>query len=353
MSLSISLQDALSLRDKGALLVDARSPAEFAEATIPGAVNVPLLDDEERRQVGTLYKQEGKSAARQLGVKLVSGKIPGFVDQVMAAKSPGSPPVVVFCWRGGMRSRAMAQFLDLAGLPARQLQGGHKVFRKHVLDYFATGDWGRMIVLRGLTGVGKTALLHRLQEAGRPILDLEGFANHRGSAFGNLGLAEQPSQKMFESLLWDQLRHLGVQDYVVTEGESRHIGRLVQPPRLYESLQREVSIWINAPLELRVDNILADYPVGSELKEAFLGPLRALKERLGKETIAELEGLLEAGRWQDLVRELMVRYYDPLYRHTLPERRIEVEIRNPDGDLRALQEAIQKILARDVVEQEQ
>lgn len=353
MSLSIPLSKALSLREKGALFVDARSPAEFAETTIPGAINVPLLDDQERCQVGTLYKQEGKLAARQLGVRLVAGKIPAFVDQVMAAKPPGSPPVVVFCWRGGMRSRAMAQFLDLAGIPARQLQGGHKRFRQHVREYFETGTWGRMVVLRGMTGVGKTLLLNRLCEDGVPVVNLEGLASHRGSAFGNLGLEEQPSQKMFESLLWDQLRLLGEEDYAVTEGESRHIGRLVQPPRFFDSLQREISIWVNAPLEVRVENILADYPVCNELKESFRGPLRALKGRLGKETVAELEVLLEDGCWPELVRELMVRYYDPLYRHTLPERRIEVEIQNPLGDLHLLKDAIGEVLSRSLVEQDQ
>ena len=353
MSLSIPLQEALSLREKGALFIDARSPAEFAEATIPGAVNVPLLDDQERCRVGTLYKQEGKQAARQLGVRLVSGKIPSFVDQVISAKQPGSPPVVVFCWRGGMRSRAMTQFLDLAGIPARQLQGGHKSFRKHVREYFESGTWGRLVVLRGMTGVGKTVLLHRLREDGTPVIDLEGLASHRGSAFGNLGLAEQPSQKMFESLLWDQLRLLREEDYAVTEGESRHIGRLVQPPRFFETLQREVSIWVNAPLKARVENILEDYPVRSELKESFRLPLRALKERLGKETVAELEELLEDGCWSELVRELMVRYYDPLYRHTLPEQRIEVEIRDVRGDLRPLKDAIAEVLARNLVGQGQ
>jgi tRNA 2-selenouridine synthase len=344
MTLAISLEKALVLRDKGALLVDARSPAEFAEATIPGAINVPLLDNAERKEVGTLFKQEGKLAARRLGVRLVSGKIPDLVEQVFAARPPCSPPVVVFCWRGGMRSRALAQFLDLAGLPARQLEGGHKAFRRHVLQYFAQAPWGRLIVLRGLTGVGKTVLLHRLREDGYPVIDLEGLANHRGSAFGNLGLPSQPSQKMFEALLWDELRHIAADGYAITEGESRHIGRLVQPPKFFDALQQEISVWIEAPLDVRVRNILDDYPTSDELKQSFLGPLHALKERLGKEVIHELVGLLENSRWEELVRELMVRYYDPLYRHTLPVRRIEVEIPDPAGDLRGVRTAVRRIL---------
>ena len=145
---------------------------------------------------------------------------------------------------------------------------------------------------------------------------------------------------------------MGKEDYAVTEGESRHIGRLIQPLRFFESLQREVSIWINTPLEVRIDNILADYPVRSELKDAFRGPLRALKERLGKKTVKALEELLDEDRWTELVRELMVRYYDPLYRHTLPECRIEVDIQNPQSDLTALKEAIAHVLTKDTQVQE-
>jgi len=346
MTLSISLEQALALRDKGALLVDARSPAEFCEASIPGAINVPLLDNDQRREVGTVFKLEGKQAARRLGVSLVAGKIPALVDQVFAAKPSDSPPVVVFCWRGGMRSRALTQFLDLAGIPARQLTGGHKAFRKLVRNFFETGDWGRLVVLRGLTGVGKTRILHRLRDEGHPVIDLEGAANHRGSAFGNLGLPAQPSQKMFESLLWDQMKHLSATGFALTEGESRHIGRLILPVRLYQALQQEVSLWISAPLDARVKNILDDYPACGQLRESFRVSLRALRERLGKETVQELEGLLEESRWKELVRELMIRYYDPLYRHTLPEQRVEVEVPDPEGCLRKVKDAVRQILEK-------
>ena len=140
MSITITLEQTLALREKGALLVDARSPDEFSEATIPGAVNVPILDNAERTEVGTLYKQVGKRQARQRGVELVAPKIPSMVKQIAALQSGTSQPVVVFCWRGGMRSLALTQFLELAGTPARQLVGGHKAFRRHVLDFFEHGD---------------------------------------------------------------------------------------------------------------------------------------------------------------------------------------------------------------------
>lgn len=342
--LTITVETALSLRDRGALLIDVRSPSEYAEATIPGALNVPLFDDAERAEIGTIYKNVGKLPARRRGVELVAPKLPTLIDTVAAARRPGSPPVVVFCWRGGERSRAMTQFLDLAGIPARQMQGGHKAFRAEVRDFFENGIWGRLVVLRGLTGVGKTRLLQRLAAEGYPVVDLEGLANHRGSAFGHLGLDRQPTQRMFEARLWDALRQVPTEDYALAEGESRHIGRLALPPRVHQALQTEVSIWVEAPLALRVRNILDDYPARDELRAAFAEPITALKGRLGRQTVDELLGLLAAGEWEQLVRELMVRYYDPLYRHTLPERRVEVDIDAAGEDLSPLKAAIAGIL---------
>jgi tRNA 2-selenouridine synthase len=340
----IPLESALPMRDRGALLVDARSPSEHADATIPGALNVPILDDAERSEIGTLYKQEGKQAARRCGVEIVAPKIPALIDRIASARPPGSPPVVVFCWRGGMRSRALTQFLELAGIPARQLAGGHKAFRGLVRDFFEQGEWGRLIVLRGLTGVGKTALLQELAAVGHPVVDLEGLANHRGSAFGHLGLAPQPTQRMFEALLWDALRRVPADGYAVAEGESRHIGRLALPLRVYQSLQTEVSLWIESSLEMRIHNILADYPARDVLREEFARPVRALKDRLGKQVVEELVGLLQNGEWEELVRRLMIDYYDPLYRHTFPERRIEVTMDGDASGVSRLQTAIDQIL---------
>ena len=344
MSITISLQQALNLRDKGALLVDARSPAEYAEATIPGAINAPILDNAERAEVGTLYKQVGKQAARRRGVELVVPKIPALIDLIASRQSATALPAVIFCWRGGMRSLALTQFLDLAGVPARQLSGGHKGFRRHVLEFFERAAWGRLVVLRGLTGVGKTHYLHRLAELGLPVIDLEGLANHRGSAFGNLGLPPQPNQKMFEALLWNELRRIPGDGYALAEGESRHIGRVALPVTVYRALQTETSIWLNAPLAARVGNILSDYPASDRLKEEFTPPIRALRDKLGKETVHRCLQLLDAGQWSELVSELMVNYYDPLYRHTLPEKRIEVDLEPEETVLQRIQSAVVEVL---------
>lgn len=343
---TITLEKALALRDQGALLVDARSPAEYLDGSIPGAINVPLLDDRQRQQVGTCYKQQSKAAARLLGVELVAPNIPAMLAAVIAARADNPLPVVVFCWRGGMRSGALTSFLNLAGIPAVQLEGGHKQFRRGVLEFFTRRPWGRLIVLRGLTGVGKTRLLRQLEQQGYPVLNLEALANHRGSAFGGLGLGAQPSQKQFEALLWDALRRVAADGYVLTEGESRHIGRLVLPKPVYDALQVETSLWVEASLDYRVRVILEDYPALNDLKGGFIRPITALKERLGKELVAELLAMLEQGDWQALVRRLMVDYYDPLYRHTRPDRRIEVAVEPETEALDRLLAALRQVLER-------
>ncbi len=346
MSIAITLEQALALRDRGAVFIDARSPAEYGEATIPGAVNVPILDNEERAEVGTLYREVGKQVARRRGVELVAPKIPSLVEQVARIQTDTSLPAVVFCWRGGMRSLALAQFLELAGVPARQIDRGHKGFRRHVLEFFEKAQWGRMVVLRGLTGVGKTRYLHELAGQGHRVIDLEGLANHRGSAFGNLGLPKQPSQKMFEALIWDELRQVDVDDYVIAEGESRHIGKVALPVELYRSLQVETSVWLNSSLPQRVRNILNDYPAIDSLKEDFVGPIKALKEKLGNNKVAAYLDMLEDGSWTELVGDLMENYYDPLYRHTFPERRIEVDLEPEEKAVERLQTAIRTVLAQ-------
>lgn len=323
---TIELDKALQLQRTGALLVDVRTPAEFAEATIPGAVNVPIFSNEERVRVGTLYKQQGKAIARKVGIELVAPKIPALLEQVAAARQGHRGPVIVFCWRGGMRSLAMTSFLNLAGIHARQLIGGHKGFRRRVCAYFENQQWPPIYVLRGLTGVGKTQVLHRLVEQGYPVIDLEGLANHRGSAFGALGLQPQPGQKRFEALLWERLQQLESAAYLVTEGESLHIGRLMVPKRFHQAMQLQTSLWLTASLPFRTRIILDDYPALDRLREQFEKPICALKERLGKKLVQQLLDLLYSGQWELLVHELMVHYYDPLYLHTLPEQRIEIEL---------------------------
>lgn len=324
--LLVDITQAIEHLDKGSVFVDVRSPHEFAQATIPGAHNIPILTEEQRIEVGTLHKQCSANHARKRGMELISPRLPALIGRVTALQQEFKRPVIVFCWRGGLRSAAMTAFLHLCGVPVFQLQGGHKAFRRHVLDYFEHGHWARMLVLRGLTGVGKTRILEQLRTQGWPVLNLEALANHRGSAFGAIGCPEQPGQKQFEALLWNELRHTSADDYMVTEGESRHIGRVMLPARLYAALQLETTLWLETDMDARVRVIAEDYAVEDLPAQAFIPPLNALLQRLGRERVSQLHELLAQRNWAALIRELMLQYYDPLYAHTKPQQRVEITV---------------------------
>lgn len=344
-SFIIDIETALKRRTEGSLLIDVRSPSEFDEATIPGAVNVPILTNAERIEIGTLYKEQGSDIARIRGVEIVSPKIPQLIQTVASLRTNQRRPIIVFCWRGGLRSRAMTAFLQLAGFPAFQLRGGHKAFRRHVVDFFDHGQWGRMLVLRGLTGVGKTRVLQQLSKQNHPVIDLEGLANHRGSAFGGVGLGQQPSQKQFESLLWDALQNVPSGSWALTEGESRHIGKIILPVRFFQSLQMERTLWVETDFEKRIRIILEDYTVSELAEETFIQPIQSLQRRLGMTEVENMLELLHHKNWHQLVSELMVKYYDPLYCHTKPDNPVTVEIDPFDDDQTVLLEAAKTILA--------
>lgn len=339
---TIDIDKALKLYDQGALFIDGRSETEFAEGTIPGAVNVPILNNDERREIGICYKKEGSKVARRRGVDVVSPKIPSLISSVESAMTDQKQTIVLFCWRGGMRSRAFTTFLNLAGYKTYQLIGGYKAFRRHIIDYFEQPQWGRLLVLRGMTGVGKTVLLHRLKKDNYRVLDIEGLANHRGSTFGGFGLPPQPTQKQFDALLWRELRKSKPDDIIISEGESKRVGSVRLPDNLYNALQIEKSLWIEAGLDFRAKVILDDYPVGPHLKEAFSGRIEGLKNRLGGSKVKELQGLIDNQNWPKLVEMLMIDYYDPLYMHTKPERRIDIQI-DAAGGYEKLLAAISKL----------
>ncbi len=324
MPATIDLTSTLKQRRNQALLIDVRSPAEFIDTTIPGAINVPLFSNAERTEIGILYKHQGKMVARRRGVELAAPKIPGFMNRIDAARTTRNIPAIVFCWRGGMRSLAMTSFMNLAGIQARQLVGGHKAFRRMVCDYFDHHEWPRIYVLRGMTGIGKTRILQQLEQQGYPVVDLEKLANHRGSAFGSLGLGKQPGQKLFEARLWNRLDELNNSPYLITEGESRHIGRVAVPLRFHRAMQTQTSLWLTTTMELRTEIILADYPDLEQLQEPITRALESLRERLGNTTVARLKQFQHKEDWESLIAELIQTYYDPLYLHTKPQQHLEI-----------------------------
>lgn len=320
----IDVSTALKLEN--ACFVDVRSPSEFAQGTIPGAVNVPLFDDSQRQFIGLTYRKVGVSIAKLEGLKVVAPKLPRLVDSVLA-QCTGKKPVV-FCWRGGMRSLAVASLLGLVGLEVFRLEGGYKAFRQFILrelkSYKLKTD---LIVIDGFTGVGKTLLLQKLKERGHSVLNLEELAGHRGSVFGGIGLRPR-GQKMFDALLWKSLQEFRDAPYLLVEGESKKIGQVFLPEFLYNGIREGKRIKVEASLPVRVERILREYTGYEEAVLAYaVGAVEKLTKRFGKRWVAELKALLAEGNMRRFVEILLVEYYDPLYRRSqLPSDEYELVV---------------------------
>lgn len=293
-------------------IVDARTPLEFSEDHLPGAINVPLLTNEERVEIGTLYKQQGAHIARFRGLELTAFRFPAIVAEIAAAAA--DRPILVYCWRGGLRSKTIASVLDLTGYPVKQLTGGYRAFRNQVTAFFDNfTPIAPLVVLHGMTGIGKTTLLNRLSDRGESTVDLEGVACHRGSAFGSLGLSQvHLTQKCFETLLWDVFRKLPPGKPIYLEGESRRIGQMTLPGNLYDVMGKSFKVWCVASLETRVRRLTEEY--GLKIYEVgLIEALLRIKKRLGGDKYAEISGYLDRWEMEPFMTELIVSYYDKLY----------------------------------------
>ena len=295
-------------------VIDVRSPAEFAEDHLPGAVNWPVLDDEQRRIVGTLYVQSSALAARKLGAAMVARNIADHLDRWIADKPREWQPLV-YCWRGGQRSGALAWFFDQIGFRSARLQGGYKGFRAVVRQDLA--DWPARFdfrVLAGRTGSGKTRLLQALAAEGAQVLDLEALACHRGSILGGLPGQPQPTQKHFDSRLWQALRALDAARPVFVESESKKIGRLQLPDALIERLHRHSRVLrVEMDDGPRIELLLEDYGFFARDSERFCQLLDGLVELRGREVVGRWQALARAGLWAEVFGQLMREHYDPLY----------------------------------------
>lgn len=311
----ISIDEALKF--SGAVIVDVRSEAEFTEGTIPGAVNVSLLSDDERSKVGTEYKQVSPASARRLGLEIVSPKLAGMVDAYdrLASKER---KVVLFCWRGGMRSLFVAQTLDMMGFDVYRVEGGYKAYRRHVNAYLNADLPHRAVVTHGLTGVGKTLILKRLAEAGVPVLDLEGLAVHRGSVYGKVGLPPSPPQKLFEGLIYRELKKSESRGIFLVECESRRLGRLLVPASVMSAMKKGYRVLLYAPLAIRIKRSLEEYASGLNEKEnicQLLDATGSLVRYLGHRKVDLLNKMIAGGQMDEAVEFLLVEYYDPLYKY--------------------------------------
>lgn len=320
------------------VMIDVRSEGEYAESHIPGAINIPIFNDEERGQVGTVYKQVGQDQARELGLRIASAKLPDLIHSIQQAAGDQQP--VIYCWRGGMRSKSVASVLDLMGVPAVRLEGGYRAYREYVkerIDNFQLRV--PCVVIHGMTGVGKTELLRRLAEDGEPVLDLEGLAGHKGSAFGSIGEAPR-NQRMFESLLLERLDELADSPYIIIEAESRRIGRVNLPDWLLRAKENGFHILLEAPTLIRVKRTLAQYVVDDpEFQNKIAGAMSAIEKKLTPEDRAVGWGAIEHHRFEELVAMLLVKYYDPRYRHSMEQYDAEF-LKLDASDLNACKEAV-------------
>ena len=294
-------------------LIDVRSEGEFGEDHIPGAINCPVLDNGERALVGTMYKQSSSFDAKKLGAALVSANIAKHLRERFGDR-PRTWRPLVYCWRGGGRSAALAHVLAQVGWRVGQLEGGYKAYRRAVIaDLQALPGRLQWRVLCGLTGTGKSRLLRALDQAGAQVLDLEALAAHRGSVLGNMPDEPQPTQKLFESLVWDALRRFDPQRVVFVEGESKKIGRLRVPDSLVEAMWASPCVVLDATLSVRVELLKAEYAHYLSEPEALASQLECLASLHGNETIAQWQQLTREHRWEELVEALLVKHYDPAY----------------------------------------
>jgi tRNA 2-selenouridine synthase len=310
--LAVTVAQALDFDE----VIDVRSESEYAEDHMPGAINCPVLDNSERALVGTIYKQSSSFDAKKIGAALVSANIARHLRERFCDR-PRSWRPLVYCWRGGGRSNALAQVFAQIGWRVGRLEGGYKGYRRAVIaDLESLPRRFEWRVLCGMTGTGKSRVLRELDRAGAQVLDLEALAAHRGSVLGNMPEEPQPSQKMFESLLWKALGSFDPGKPVFVEGESKKIGRLRVPDALIDAMWRSECVILDAPMAVRIELLKTEYHHYVTEPEAFCAQLDCLTALHGSETIARWKQLARALEADALVEELLIRHYDPAYRRS-------------------------------------
>jgi tRNA 2-selenouridine synthase len=317
MPQTLKIQSFLE-RTEDTVLIDVRSESEFDHAHIPGAQNVPLLNNENRRIIGTIYKQEGREAAIAKGFELV-GPLFGDLYAKLTTAVNGKTPVF-YCWRGGMRSNIAASVLEWGGQRTLVISGGYKAYRNAVLKGLEREL--KTTIISGFTGVGKTEILHLLEKKGAQIVDLEGIARHKGSALGGLGMPTQFSNEMFENILFDKWRSLDSEKYVFIENESRKIGGNVIPESVWEQMEKAKMLDIIVPREIRMQRILKEY--GDFSVDLLSGCTEKIKKRLGG---LNLKNALEALRNDDIAgwADILMDYYDRTYMHSRKDKEVRAE----------------------------
>lgn len=331
----ISLEELWTLRGQIPML-DARSEGEFTQSHIPGAYNLPILNNEERKVVGTLYKEKGSEEATVKGFELVG---PRFHEIIKEARTLfPEKKIIVYCWRGGMRSQILAWLLSMVGFEVFRIKGGYKTYRTFTFDEVRKDR--TLIVLGGKTGVGKTVLLKKLQEKGEQVLDLEGLANHKGSSFGSIGLPPQPTVEQFENLVAEQLRLFNPQLPVWVENESRKIGRIILPDGFYEQMTKCLLIDIQKSPDERIAHIAEEYGILPE--EDLISAVKRIQKRLGGLRTQQAIEAIQVKDYHSWISNLLV-YYDKTYEFDL-SRHEEGKTKILDLGGKTLEEQIELLL---------
>ena len=345
----LRLDQFLTELDRFDLIIDVRSPAEFALDHIPGAVNYPVLNNEERAQIGTLYKQVSPFAAKKLGAALVSRNIAHHLENHLL-ELPREWRPLIYCWRGGERSGAFTHILNRIGWKAMQLEGGYQGFRRTVIDGLdLAAQQFTFQVICGMTGSGKTRVLQETQKYGAQILDLEALAIHRGSVLGNEPNIEQPSQKGFETALWNALRSLDPTKPVLVESESKKVGGVHIPDALMEKIRSGACIELRSSTQTRVSWLIREYHHFLSDTDNFKRKLALLTAHYGKVQIAQWSEAIDAGNFPELVEELLVKHYDPSYQSSIvrnfPRYQIEHFVQLENDSNEAFAKAAKAIVA--------
>ncbi len=313
------------------LLIDSRSEGEFIKGHIPGAINIPLLNNEHRSIVGTTFKKNGRQDALIKGFELVG---PHFHEIILKAKAAtDSPEIMIYCWRGGLRSNIMSWLLSMAGFKVRLLKGGYKTYRQWALRQFELPR--NLVILGGKTGSGKTEMLKYIQSKGEQMICLESLANHKGSAFGSLGQLPQPSQEMFENELAFQMGEINAEKRTWLENESRNIGFVKIPDPLFEQMRKALVVEMDVSASIRKKRILIEY--GEFPSDQLAEKTQKLQKRMGGQHVkAAVDFLMKEDKSEWL--DLLLLYYDKTYSHSNEQRdmkkvhRVFIDWNNPEMD---------------------
>ena len=334
--LTISAPHALRRFAEFHSVIDARSESEFAEDRLPGALNWPSLTDEQRKLVGTEYKQDSPFVAKKRGAALVARNIAAHIEREVMDKPRDWVPLV-YCWRGGKRSGSLALVLDQIGFKVHLLEGGYREYRRAVIQALAELPQSLQYrVVCGTTGSGKSRLLQVLHKRGAQVLDLEALANHRGSVLGLVPGSPQPGQKQFESRVWNALRQFDPARTVWIESESKRVGELRVPQALVERMRASPCVQLELPIEARVALLMQDYHFFVEDVAEFCERLDALRALRGNEVVNGWQEAARSGRIEGVVRDLLVAHYDPIYLQSM-QRNFSgfsqaTMLQAPDGD---------------------